>query len=109
MANHLKMAEVQAIQALREQSWSLWRITRMLRISRATVKRHVELGAGGGTISPLAGGSEGHCRPNPPTGSDGQTGPKPPAGNPSPASRCEPFRDTVIAALEWGLSYQQTW
>jgi len=93
MANHLKMAKAQAIQALREQGWSLRRIARTLRISRVTVKRHVELRA----------------RAAPPTGFDIQSRPNPPTGNSGPASRCEPFRDTIIAALERGLSYQRIW
>ena len=67
------------------------RIARTLRISRVTVKRHVELRAR------AAPSGEGESRPNPP------------AGNSGPISRCEPFRDTIIAALEQGLSYQRIW
>ena len=91
-----KMAKAQAIQALREQGWSYRRIARALRISRVTVKRHVELG------HPRAAppvGSDVQSRPNPPTGPDEQTRPNPPAGNSGPVSRCEPFRDIIIAAL----------
>jgi transposase len=106
MANHLKMAKAQAIQALREQGWSFRRIARTLRISRDTVKRHVELAQA--RAAPLTG-SDGQTRPNPPTGSDGQNQPNPPTGNSGPASRCEPFRETIIAALERGLSYQRIW
>ena len=68
MANHLKMAKVQAIQALREQGWSLRRIARTLRVSRVTVTRHVELAAR------AAPSGDGETGPNPPTGSDAQTG-----------------------------------
>lgn len=103
MANHLKMAKAQAIQALREQGWSLRRIARTLRISRVTVKRHVELRAR------AAPSGDGESRPNPPTGSAAQTGPNPPTGNSGPTSRCEPFHDTIIACLERGLSYQRIW
>jgi len=74
MANHLKMAKAQAIQTLREQGWSLRRIARTLRISRVTVKRHVELG---------------RARAAPPTGSDVQTGPNPPTGS---AAKLDPTR-----------------
>jgi transposase len=102
MANHLKMAKAQAIQALREQGWSLRRIARTLRISRVTVKRHVELGA-----RAVSGGGE--SGPNPPTGSESQTVPNPPAGNSGPVSQCEPFRDSIITALGRGLSYQRIW
>lgn len=103
MANHLKMAKAQAIQVLREQGWSLRRIARTLRISRVTVTRHVELWA------EAASSGDGESRPNPPTGSEVQTGPNPPAGSSGPTSRCEPFRDIIIAALERGLSYQRIW
>jgi len=97
MANHLKMAKAQAIQALAEQGWSYRRIARTLRISRDTVKRHVELGRTSAEPANL------------PTGADGQTRPNPPTGNSGPPSRCERFRDTIIAALEQGLSYQRIW
>lgn len=106
MANHLKMAKAQAIQALREQGWSYRRIARTLRISRATVKRHVELERA--RAAPPTG-FDVQSRPNPPTGPDVQSRPNPPAGNSGPVSRCEPFRDTIIAALERGLSYQRIW
>jgi predicted transcriptional regulator len=104
--NHLKMAKVQAIQALREQGWSFRRIARTLGISRDTVKRHVELAQA--RAAPPAG-CDGQTRPNPPPGSDGQNRPNPPTGISGPTSGCEPFRDTIIAALERGLSYQRIW
>lgn len=103
MANHLKMAKAQSIQVLREQGWSLRRIARTLRISRVTVKRHVELAAR------AAPSGDGESRPNPPIGSEPQTVPNPPTGNSGPLSRCEPFRDTIITALGRGLSYQRIW
>ena len=106
MANYLKMAKAQAIQALREQGWSYRRIARTLRISRVTVKRHIELGRA--RAAPPTG-SDVQTGPNPPTGSDGQSRPNPPAGNSGPISRCEPFCDIIIAALERGLSYQRIW
>ncbi len=115
MANHLKMAKAQAIQALREQDWSLRRIARTLRISRVTVKRHVELGgraapSGIGESRPNPPpGSAAQTGPNPPAGSEGQSRPNPPAGSSGPASRCDPFRDAIIAALEQGLSAQRIW
>jgi transposase len=97
MANYLKMADVQAIQALRERGWSYRRIGRELGIHRETVKRYVE--------QVLAGQN----RPNLPTGSDGQNRPNPPTGNSGPASRCGPFGDFILAGLERGLSYQRIW
>lgn len=106
MANHLKMAVVQAIQALRERGWSCRRIARELGISRDTVKRHVDLGQA--EADPPAG-PDGQTRPNPPPGSDGQTRPNPPPGSSGPSSGCEPYRERVIAALEQGLSSQRIW
>lgn len=103
MANHLKMADVQAIQALRSRGWSFRKIGRVLGIHRDTVARHVWLAESANLV---VGGEN---RPNPPPGSDAQNRPNPPAGNIGSLSRCEPFRDTIIAALERGLSYQRIW
>ena len=106
MANQLKMAKAQAIQALREQGWSFRRIARTLRISRDTVKRHLALGQAG---ADPPDGSDGQTRPNPPTGSEAQNQPNPPTGSSGPTSRCEPFHDIILAALEQGLSAQRIW
>ena len=106
MANHLKMAKVQAIQVLRAQNWSVRRIARELGISRDTVRRHLALGLAGADPPDGPGGQTG---PNPPAGSDAQTRPNPPAGSSGPASRCEPFHDLILAALEQGLSAQRIW
>lgn len=100
MANHLKMAEIQAIQVLRKQGWSYRRIGRELGIHRETVKRYCVLAAGERGVQ---------NRPNPPPGSDAQNRPNPPTGNSGPASRCEPFHETILVALEQGLSYQRIW
>ena len=43
MANHLKMATVNAILTLRQRGWSFRRIARELGIHRDTVSRHVRL------------------------------------------------------------------
>ena len=104
MANYLKMADVQAIQALRARGWSFRKIGRVLGIHRDTAARHVRLAE---AAASLPAGDEN--RPNPPPGSVGQNRPNPPTGDSGPASRCEPFRDTIIAALERGLSYQRIW
>ncbi len=115
MANHLKMAKAQAIQALREQGWSLRRIARTLRISRVTVTRHVELRAraapsGDGDSRPNPPtGSDAQTGPNLPTGSDGQSRPNPPAGTSGPLSRSEAFSAIIIEGLERGLSAQRIW
>lgn len=46
---------------------------------------------------------------NPPAGSEEQNRPSPPTGLSGPASRCEPLRAVVVAALERGLSGQRIW
>lgn len=101
MANHLKMADVQAIHALWRRNWSYRRIGRELGIHRDTVKRYVEQD------------SASQNRPNPPPGSDAQNRPNPPAGSgpptSGPPSRCEPFREVILGALEQGLSAQRIW
>jgi len=104
MANHLKMADVQAIHALRRHNWSYRRIGRELGIHRDTVKRYVEQD------------SASQNRPNPPPGSDAQNRPNPPPGSGAPGpptsgppSRCEPFREVILKALQQGLSAQRIW
>jgi len=106
MANHLKMADIQVIQALRVRGWSFRRIGRELGIHRETVAHHVRLAE---AAVNLPGSGDGENRPNPPTGSSDQNRPNLPAGSSGPASRCEPFHDAVIAALEQGLSAQRIW
>jgi len=92
MANHLKMADVQAIQALRARGWSFRKIGRVLGIHGETVARHVRVAE---ATANLPVGSQN--RPNPPTGHSG------------PASRCKPFHDSIVSGLEQGLSYQRIW
>jgi transposase len=55
MANHLKMAQVQAIQVLRERGWSYRRIARELGIHRDTVKRYIESGPAAAVAAPWPG------------------------------------------------------
>ncbi len=108
MANHLKMAQVHAIQALRAQGWSFRRIARELGIHRDTAQRYVELGQAAAS-GPLPADSAVENQPNPPAGSDVENRPNPPAGSSGPASRCEPFRTIIIEGLEQGLSAQRIW
>lgn len=110
MANRLKMADVQAIQALRERGWSRRRIARELKIDRETVARHLRLKRG--ESPPEGTGSP----PNPAkviTGSDeAAVAAEPPqtiAGEPSSRSRCEPFHQIILSKLEQGLSAQRIW
>jgi hypothetical protein len=109
MANYLKMADVQAIQALTQRGWSYRRIGRELGIHRETVKRYVELGQAVQNRPNPPAGSDAENRPNPPPGSPAQNRPNPLPGNSGPASQCEPFRDAIIAGLERGLSRQRIW
>jgi len=101
MANYLKMAKAQAIQALREQGWSCRRIARELGVGRNTVRRHLRLGRHPADLPP---GPDGQTEPNPPPGSG-------PGGSTTsgPVSGCEPYRDRILAALEQGLSSQRIW
>jgi transposase len=107
MANHLKMAKVQALHVLAERGWSLRRIARELGIHRDTVKRHLALEQAAKQASNPATGGEN--RPNPPVRSPDQNRPNLPIGSSGPASRCESYRDAIIAALEQGLSAQRIW
>jgi len=116
MANHLEMAEVQAIQALRAGGWSFRRIGRELDIHRETVKRYCQLAEGD---SSAAGSEAGQNRPNLPAGlaaaspwragPDDQNRPNLPLGSPGPSSRSESFREIIVEALERGLSAQRIW
>jgi len=97
MANRLKMADVQAIQALDRRGWSQRRMARELGIHRETLRRYVRVAERGSLPAVLPAGSDAENRPNPPAGPSG------------PASACEPFRDVILAALERGLSAQRIW
>ena len=84
MANHLKMADIQLIRALRERGWSFRRIGRELGIHRDTARRYCVLTESGENRPNPPAGSEGQNRPNLPTGSDGQNRPNPPTGSSGP-------------------------
>ena len=127
MANHLKMAQVHAIQVLRTRGWSFRRIARELGVHRDTVARYVRLAEAGAEPSNLPTGCADQNRPNLPAGADldpvdqgagGQNRPNPPAGPvldapcqgySGPLSRCEPFRRAIIEGLDQGLSAQRIW
>jgi len=114
MANHLKMATVQAILALRQRGWSYRRIARELGVHRETVAGHVRLAEARAKPANPTAGSDAQNRPNPPAGSSdfGEPSSRTQAGGLSragPASRCQPFRQVILEKLEQGLSAQRIW
>lgn len=136
MANVLKMAKVHSIQTLHARGWSQRRIARELGVHRETVARYLRIAEHRPRAGPDSPISPWQNRPNPPTGSEtcpandaaavdpggpdgieaceagsaaGQNRPNLPAGSSGPASRCEPFREVILAALEHGLSCQRIW
>ena len=86
MANCLKMAMVNGIDALLEAGWSQRRIARALGINRETVARYAR---------------RAREAANPATAPPGSGAPSAASGS---ASRCEPFREIIEAKLEIGLS-----
>ena len=112
MANLLKMAQVQAILALRARGWSYRRIGRELGVHRETVKRYVELAAETPAEGDRPAEGDGQNRPNLPPGSGWQQAiqnrPNPPTGS-GPVSQCEPYREAIERKLEQGLSAQRIW
>ena len=96
MANHLSMANIQAIAALHRSGHSNRHIARVLGVNRETVGRYV---------------SELQNQPNPQTGSGGTLplAAKVPDGGATagPVSSCEPFRDSIIVWLDAGLSIKR--
>ena len=58
MANHLKMAQVHAIQVLRTRGWSFRRMARELGVHRDTVARYVRLAEAGAEPSDLPAGAD---------------------------------------------------
>lgn len=105
MANYIEMAATSAIVGLYEQGWSKSRIARELGIHRETVARYVRLAR------------QGDSKPSElPTGSGADGGPKPsilPPGDsgarPGRRARCEPWRASIVAGIEAGLSTQRIW
>ena len=116
MSNHLEMAMIQAILALRARRWSQRRIARELGIDRETVARHLALAAANPASNPPPGAAalvEGTAasKPatavaNPPLGAAGDSAVT--GGVPTgPPSACEPYRRTIEEKLHEGLSGQR--
>jgi len=114
MANQLKMAQVHAIQVLRDQGWSQRQIARELGIHRDTVARYLRLAREGssadasGCPSKPAKVITGSAVQNPRREVSRAGRPNPPAQTTS-RSRCDPFREVIVSMLEQGLSAQRIW
>lgn len=132
MANVLNVALIESIQALFAQGWSRRRIARELGVDRETVGKYVLQGSAGQNQPNLLTGSDtskpatwpGLPAPGPadpessglagfeiskpatnlPTGSAAPIEQKIPTG---PASKCEPFRELIVAKVDAGLSAQR--
>lgn len=135
MANVLKMALIESILSLHAQRWSQRRIARELGIDRGTVQKYLRARLSGSKPANLPTGS-GDSKPatlpgvpapgskpatNLPTGSGagaadesvGLVG----AGEaavarlapPGPLSRCEPYRELILAKLQAELSARRIW
>ena len=104
MANHLRMAQVHAIQVLRERGWSFRRIARELGVHRDTAARYVRL-AEAAHRAPDGADS----KPAKPAHRLGVDVPADPLVGSGPRSKCEPFREIIKAKLDQGLSYQRIW
>ena len=107
MANHLKMAMVNAITTLKSRGWSMRRIAQELGVDRGTVKRYVELEDAKPASKAPTGSLDG-SKPatNAPLGSE--TGTDPPGNRPpGTVSRCAPFSTVIEDKLGIGLSAQR--
>ena len=113
MSNRLSMANVNSIETLFASGHSNRQIARLLGINRKTVNRYVR------KLKQLESEALAQTGPNPQTASsddEAQNGPnlqlgrlvsessEEPAGRSGPQSQCEPFRETIIAKHEQGLS-----
>lgn len=96
MANHLSMANLQAIAALHRSGHSNRHIARVLGVNRETVGKHVR---------------ELQNQPNPQTGShispDDHSLATASSVKAGPQSSCEPYREQVTSGLEAGLSIKR--
>jgi transposase len=124
MANHLKMAKIDAILALHQRRWSIRRIAKELGLHRDTVARQIQLsqeqskqaGAPIGSWTESAGCSEakqatlegGAHAAKQATPEGAPLGSDEPQGQPQPsASLCEPWRQVILDKLAAGLTAQR--
>lgn len=93
MANRLKMAMIQSIITLHKRGWSGRRIARELGIARRTVSGYIRQERSKCAIPTAGSGSSKAAIST--------------TGSPGRKSDCEPWRETIEAALERGLSAQR--
>jgi transposase len=109
MANRLKMALIETIQSLAQRGWSQRRIARELKVDRETVAKHLRDGhqPSKPASAPLGSPAEGDpSKPaSAPLGAD-QSVPLSPS-TPRRPSTCEPWRSTIAAKVQLGLSAQR--
>ena len=117
--NRLEVSLQQTIITLAQRGWSQRRIARELEVDRETVKRYAP------PAKPATNPTAGSGEPQPATGENPTAGSEAPtatteavkpataatnptAGSlPGPASRCEPHRAVIVAALARGLTAQR--
>jgi transposase len=117
MPNLLKMAKVQSILSLHAQGRSGREIARTLQVDRGTVRKYLRLGlsrpkpanapTGSDPSKPAAPGESSEPADAPIGALLRPPGSKPanaPIGSPGPQSQCAPYRDTILARVDEGLS-----
>ncbi len=114
MANQLKMAQREAIKALRACGWSYRRIARELDVHRETVARYAPPPAEGSKPAKVPIGSDPATSSSARVEAPGQVaGFEVPTGSVAPQavskSQCEAFRAAIEAKLDQGLSAQRIW
>lgn len=95
MANHLKMAVIQAIMALHRRGWSNRRIARELGVHRETVARNIRVGQARSKPAKAPPGSQ-DVQAGQPTVQQGRST--------DTGSACQPLRQVILDKLELGLS-----
>ena len=120
MPNLLKMAKVQSILSLHAQGRSQREIARTLGVDRGTVHKYLRLGLSGAKPANAPAGSDTSKlaapgeSPKPAHAPIGALPPPPdskpaiaPIGSSGPQSRCAPYRDTILAKANEGLTAQR--
>jgi transposase len=105
MVNELKVANVLSIKTLHAQGWSQRRIARTLGVNRSTVARYLKEASAPAPAPPEPAASK---PAKAPTGSEAtEKVSKPATAPPGSGSLCAPFRETVVAKIEQGLTAQR--